>query len=113
MNLKYFCKKSFLIFAETLGVLLLAVLVVGSVGAWRLLSAPVDLEFAKPYLEEALRDEASGVSVTTEKLALFWPAVNDPLLLGLQGAKVINAEGDVIASDRKSTRLNSSHDQVS
>ncbi|MBL4805603.1 MAG: hypothetical protein JKY71_12165 [Alphaproteobacteria bacterium] len=98
MNFKYFCKKSFFVCANILGVTFLVVLILGAVASWRLLHAPVDLEFAKPYLQDALKDEATGLTVTMDKLALFWPAVNDPLLLGLQGAEVKDANGTVIAS---------------
>lgn len=98
MALKVFCKKTAFICLETLGVIIIAAVVLGVGFAWRLLSAPMDLEFAKPHVESALSDEATGISVTTENIALYWPEVNKPLLLGLQGAKVTNADGNVIAS---------------
>lgn len=98
MNFKYFCKKTSLICANILGVTFLVVLILGVVASWRLLSGPVDLEFAKPHLQDALRDEQSGIAVSMDKLALYWPAIHDPLMLGLQGAQVTSDDGTVIAS---------------
>lgn len=62
------------------------------------MSAPLDMEFARPYIQEALRDEQSGMYVSMDNIVLFWPDLREPLLLGLKGASVYGPEGRVVAS---------------
>jgi len=98
MNFKRFTKRSGFIVVEICAVVAVLVVIAVSVLAWRLLSAPLDMEFAKSYVQDAMRDEERGMRVSVEKVVLFWPGVREPLLLGLQGA-VVYGEGDkIIAS---------------
>ncbi|MEZ5814207.1 MAG: DUF3971 domain-containing protein [Alphaproteobacteria bacterium] len=107
MKFKLFCRRSWLICAESLAVLTVLSVILVSALAWRLLSAPLDLDFAKPYIQEALRDSQSGVYTRMDKVVLFWPGVREPLLLGLQGAAVYGRDGSLIASiDEAALSLN-------
>ncbi len=98
MKFKFFCKRSGLICVEILAVIAILLVISASVLAWRLLAGPLDLEFAKPYIKEALRDRESGVYASMDKVVLFWPDLREPLLLGLQGAAVYGPDGKLIAS---------------
>ncbi|MCB1721623.1 MAG: hypothetical protein H6860_04955 [Rhodospirillales bacterium] len=110
MDFKLFCRRSGLIFVEALAAGVVLAVVVVCVLGWRLLSAPLDMEFARPYVQEALRDEQSGIHVSMDKIVLFWPDVREPLLLGLQGASVYGPDGRVVASiDEAALGLNKAH----
>ncbi len=81
-----------------LRVLVLVVLITGGFFAWRIHSSPLDLEFAKTTIQEALRDEERGLYVTAQKIVLHWPDIRGPLLLGLQGGEVFGPDNQVILS---------------
>lgn len=98
MDAKLLYRRTGLIVVETLAVITVFIVIAVSVASWRLLSGPLDLDFAKPYIQEALRDSDTGVYVTMDKVVLQWPALNGPLLLGLQGAAVYGPGGRQIAS---------------
>lgn len=98
MNFRLFFRRSGLAFTEILiAGFVLAVVAVCVLG-WRLMSGPIDLEFARPYVQEALRDEQSGAFVKVDKIALSWPEPGKPILLGLQGARVYGGQGQIVAS---------------
>lgn len=64
----------------------------------RLLMGPLDMNFVRPYVEAALRDEQSGFSVTMDKLVLEWMPAKTSLLLGMKNAGVYAADGNLIVS---------------
>lgn len=98
INFKTFGRRSAIILAESLAaVLVLAVIVLG-VGVWRLSSGPVDMEFARDYIENALRDPERGIYSTMDKIVLHWPNLKGPLLLGVQNGELHGADGEVIIS---------------
>ena len=102
MKLKNFLKKSgrrtglvlveIVIVTAVLGVIAFAAL------SWRLLSGPLEVAFAKPYILEALHDEQSGIHASMDKVVLFWPDLREPILLGLQNAAVYDKNGNVLAA---------------
>lgn len=77
-----------LITGEVLAVLLLVVVLAASVLVWRLKSGPVDISFARDYVQSALHDEATGMYGTMDSAYLHWPDLQGPLFLGLQGGRV-------------------------
>lgn len=65
---------------------------------WRLHTKPLDIDFAKSYIEQSLHGEESGRDVKIEKIVLHWPDLTGPLLLGLQGVQILDANSQLQAS---------------
>ena len=98
MDSKVLRRRSGLIVVEIMAVAVVLVVIAASMLGLRLLSSPLDVEFARPYIQEALRDGESGTYVSMDKIMLFWPDLREPILLGLQGAKVYGPDDKLIAS---------------
>ena len=97
-KIKKYSRKSGLVFVEVLAVILLLGVIGTAALAWRLLSGPLEMDFAKPYILDALKDEQSGVYASMDKVVLFWPELREPILLGLQNAAVYDKNGKVLAA---------------
>lgn len=65
---------------------------------WRLSLGPVDLGFARPWIEDSLRDSGKNLKVEAEKILLEWEGAGSPLLLGLKDVKVLREDGRPILS---------------
>lgn len=87
-----------LLVAETLAVLLVFFALGVSLLAWRLLTGPMELGFARPYVLAALRDEASGVSASVGRIVMQWPEPRGPILLGIENGRLSDVDGRTIAS---------------
>ncbi len=98
LNLKRLFRRTCFVCFEAGLALLILVILAGGVLAWRLTSAPMDVEFARPMVEEALRDEERGLYVSMDKIVLHWPDLRGPLLLGVRGATLFGAGGQVLLS---------------
>lgn len=94
---KYFIPHAMIVFLEIIAVG--AVLAAAGAGflAWRLAQGPVDLGFARDYIEEALRNPETGISVEFEDVALSWPKQSGPLLIGFKNTKLIDKNGKPFA----------------
>lgn len=88
--------RSLFVLAEVCAVLLLIVGIVLGLSVWRLMSGPVDISFAKTYVETALRDEERGLYATLESGTLYWPDLQGPLLLGIEESRVMDSAGQEI-----------------
>lgn len=65
-------------------VLVLLLLMVAAAGfLWKISQGPVRLDFAKDYVESALKDEESGYHVKVDAVSLAWPDNKGPILLSL------------------------------
>ena len=72
--------------------------VVASVFVWQVSTKPIDISFAKPYLEAALYDEATGNYATMGQAVLFWPNLTGPLYLQLHEGQLFDKGGVPIIS---------------
>lgn len=74
---------------------------------WRLSTGPIDIGFARPYIEDALSDPARGLSVTVGQVVLEWDgSAGAPLLLGLKDFRLLQTGGRVLFSvDRAAASL--------
>jgi hypothetical protein len=63
---------------------------------WRVSSSPLDMAFAKPYIEDALTNRQRGVYAKLDSIILHWPDLAGPLLLDVRGAKIQGADGHTI-----------------
>lgn len=55
---------------------------------WRLNSAPLDINFAKGFIEQAMYDRETGASVSIGKVVLYWPDLYGPLYLEMENAEL-------------------------
>lgn len=94
-----FARKAVLIISE----FVLVVGVIAVIGvcalAWRLLSAPMDVEFAKDYIQEALKQNEQGFAIEMDDLLLYWPDFSSPIMLGSSNIQIRQNDKDVMAVD--------------
>ena len=95
-DIKRLCWRTSLICFEIITVITVLLTLVIGVLVLRLTTEPVDIGFAKNYIQDALRNTERGTYTTMDKLVLHWPDLNGPLLLGLQDVKVFDANDKVI-----------------
>ena len=101
------CARGSLFLIEAAIVLGFVVIIAAGALVWRVSSSPLDLDFAKPTILEALRDEERGLEVNADKIFLHWPDVGGPLLLGLEGGRVYREAGALsLAVDEVALGLN-------
>ncbi|MGB0720118.1 MAG: hypothetical protein ACPGRX_06570, partial [Bdellovibrionales bacterium] len=81
------------VLVEILAVVLLLAAFGAGFLAWRLSSGPLDIGFAKDAIEGALSDPQSGLSVRMDDVVLQWPALNGPILIGVRGGRITDADG--------------------
>lgn len=75
-----------------------ALVVVFSVFVWNVSRTPIDVSFAKPYLEAALHDKATGNYAKMGQAVLYWPNLKGPLYLQLQDGQLFDKGGVPIIS---------------
>ncbi len=97
-KLGHFCWhiSAFSIKITVLAVLVIAVAITAFI--WRVSSDPLDISFAKNYIEKSLHDEATGNYVRMESVVLYWPSLAGPLYLQLHGGQLFNESGDSVIS---------------
>jgi hypothetical protein len=91
-------RRSFIIFLEAVAVCaLLSSIAIGFL-AFRLMQGPVDMGFARNYLQEVLRVPERGLTPVVGDIVLSWPDLNGPLLLGFKDAKLFDSKGRAVIS---------------
>lgn len=63
---------------------------------WRISVEPLDIGFAKLYIQEKLENKERGTRTTFDSVVLHWPNLAGPLLLDIKGAKVFGADGHLM-----------------
>jgi hypothetical protein len=85
------------VFEVLAGFAFLFVLVIG-LFFWRVSTSPLDMAFAKPYVEEALTNQERGLYTSLDSIILHWPDLAGPLELDVRGAKVLGPDKSVIVA---------------
>ena len=88
---------------SVLGVKILAlvvsfVVVLSCIILWRVSQGPLDVGFAKPYIQAALHDPATGNYAKMDRVVLFWPDMKGPLLLQIEGGRLLTKDDEIIIS---------------
>ena len=78
---------------EGIGMVILLGFAAVSVLLWRIGEEPVDLAFAKPYIEQALNSGDQPFKVSLDKAVLAWPERKGPVLLSLQNVSLDDKSG--------------------
>jgi len=88
--------KTTLVCLELLAVCAGLLLLAASVLVWRLMSGPVDVGFARKYIEQALYDPVSAYSVSLKGVVVEWPDLRGPLMLDISGVDLIKNNASVL-----------------
>ncbi len=88
----------FVVLMELVAIGALLLVAAMSMLVWRLMSGPVDMGFAKSYIQEALRIPEQGLTPTVDDIVLSWPDLNGPILLGFKNAKIYDKDGKAIVA---------------
>ncbi len=97
----HFCLKTGYWSVKIAIILGLTGLILGAFFVWRVHQSPLDLSFAKGFIQSALHDSATGNHVRLDTVDLYWPDLSDALFLRLGDSAVISPEGDSIFSASK------------
>jgi hypothetical protein len=77
---------------EVFFILLIVCGVALSYGAWLIHKKPLNMGFAKPYLEEQLRNPDTGIYAKLDEVILHWPDFRGPVLVGIKGAHLLDRQ---------------------
>ena len=80
------------------GMLVLVAFFLSLIFVWRVSKRPYDITFAKPYIETAMRDKATGNYAKMGRAVLYWPNLRGPLYLQLHDSQLFDKKGMVILS---------------
>ncbi len=78
---------------------------VAGVLVWRLMSGPVDVGFAKGYIEQALYNPVSGYSVVLDSVVVGWPDLHGPIVLDVGGVELVKDGMSVLVVENVSLGL--------
>lgn len=81
-------RRALTLISEGLGLVLVVVLLAGIVFLWKLGQGPVSVNFAKDYIESALKDDEAGFHVKLSAVSLEWPEYKGPILLRLDDVEL-------------------------
>lgn len=86
------------ILLEALAILAVLLLVGVVLFVWRVNSAPLDIGFAKPYVQDALSSEEDGRYVRLGNAQLHWPKLTGPLLMGVDNFELLDQNQKIVMS---------------
>lgn len=92
-----FGRKTALIVIEAVMVLIGLVLVGSGVLVWRLNSGPIEVGFARKYIESELSDPAHDLTLALGSVYLEWSALESRPQITLQDVRLINTKQDRLA----------------
>lgn len=78
--------------------LLISVVVVAALAAWRLSQGPVSLDFLTPYIQEALAAPDGSFRVEVDQTLLTWAGWERALDLRVTGVRAISSDKGVVAA---------------
>lgn len=98
MKRKFFraCSHTSLICLEALAVIAGLLLLAVGIMVWRLTAGPVDVGFARDYIQNALRDPVTGYSVKLGGIAVQWPDMTGPLMLHFDNIDLLRGGAPVL-----------------
>lgn len=78
------CRRPLVIFIEIMVIILLVAGIAGGLLMWRLTSGPIDLSFAKTYIEDAIQTESRDYEIDFKDAKLVWFSFKAPVKLELR-----------------------------
>ena len=91
--------------------LILSIMIMSGTAAFvnRMQRGPVDVDFAKERLEDALSDPEKGYEVEIGNAILTWPSLKESILIELSDVKIIQQDMTGLSVDRLSLGLSGLH----
>lgn len=89
-----------LIVFETVAVILVLFVLLGGIFMWRLNSGPLDIGFAKDYIEEALNDPSSDYGVSLDGVVVHWPDFYGPFFLEITDVGLLEKGQEILNVDK-------------
>lgn len=77
------CSRSGLLIVEAMAIGIGLLLLLAGIFMWRLTTGPLDIGFARDYVEDALRESESGYGAQIGGAVLSWPQIKGPIILSL------------------------------
>ena len=102
-KVRHFCWHISRFSLSMLWLLSMIVVILVTVFVWRVSTRPLDIGFAKGYIQAALYDEETGNAMRMERVVLYWPELRGPLYLQLHGGQLVNKQGATIISIDKAS----------
>lgn len=90
------CGRSGLLVVEALAVVVGLIVLLTGIFMWRLTTAPLDIGFARDYVEEALKENESGYGADIQGAFLSWPQINGPLILSMREVNLTRNESSFV-----------------
>lgn len=87
-----FCWRTGIFSLRLSGVFVIALCILSGLFIWNVHTAPIDIAFAKEYIQDALYDEETGNHVTMDSVVLYWPDLKGPLYLQMQGTTLFSSK---------------------
>ncbi len=84
---------------EILAALACVILFAAGLLVWRLSTGPLDISFARGYIQEALYDPSTDTDVSLASVSLSWPKLNEPLQLTLKGVSLQRQDRRILSID--------------
>lgn len=100
--------KTLLVAVEAAMVLLVLALVGGGVLVWKLNRGPIEVGFARKYIESELSDPARELSLHVEKVFLDWSAIDSRPRVTLQNVRIYNMASNHLILSVKSAAVSMS-----
>lgn len=83
---------------RALGIFMFLIIMLTGAFVWRVSDSPLDISFAKSYIEKALHDKVSGRYGTMDRAVLFWSSLKGPLYLQIHNSRIFSADGALLGS---------------
>lgn len=93
-----FCWRTGLFGLKIFVVFFMAISILFGIFVWHANSSPIDIAFAKEYIQDALYDQETGNHLTMDSVVLYWPDLKGPLYLQMQGTTLLSAKNAPIFS---------------
>ncbi len=90
------CSRSGLLVLEIVAAVVGLLVLLTGVFMWRLTTGPLDIGFARNYVEEALKENESGYGADIQGAFLSWPRINSPLVLSLRDVTLTRNEASFL-----------------
>ncbi|MBI2233515.1 MAG: heme utilization protein [Micavibrio aeruginosavorus] len=100
--------KTLLLTFEAAMVLLVLAMVGGGALVWKLNRGPIEVGFARKFLESELSDPARDLSLRVEKVFLDWSAIDSRPRVTLQDVRILNTATDHLVLSVKSAAVSMS-----
>lgn len=82
---------------DVLGIIIIGLVIGIGVLAWRIHARPLDVSFARDYVEKQLYDPKTGFRVSMENVSLHWPVFNGPVHLWADKVVILDEKTPVMS----------------